>query len=45
MSAVKTASMMSDIGLHISQLRILLKILRNNLGAKSLNLETFFEKS
>ena len=45
MSAVKIASMMSDIGLHISQLRILLKILRNNLGAKSLNLKTFYEKS
>ena len=34
MSAVKTASMMSDVGLNISQLRILLRILRNKLGAK-----------
>ena len=34
MSAVKIASMMSDIGLNISQLRILLRILRNKLGAK-----------
>ena len=35
MSAVETASMMSDGGLNISQLRILFKkILRNKLGAK-----------
>ena len=34
MSAVETASMMSDDGLNISQLRILLRILRNKLGAK-----------
>ena len=34
MSAVETASMMSDVGLNISQLRILLRILRNKLGAK-----------
>ena len=34
MSAVETASMMSDVGLNISQLRILFKILRNKLGAK-----------
>ena len=34
MSAVETASMMSDVGLDISQLRILLRILRNKLGAK-----------
>ena len=33
MSAVETASMMSDIGLNIYQLRILLRILRNKLGA------------
>ena len=29
MSAVETASLMSDVGLNISQLRILLRILRN----------------
>ena len=34
MSAVETASLMSDVGLNISQLRILLRILRNKLGAK-----------
>ena len=34
MSAVETASLMSDIGLNISQLRILLRILRNKLGEK-----------
>ena len=34
MSAVKTASMMSDVGLNISQLRIFLRILRNKLGTK-----------
>ena len=34
MSAVKTASLMGDVGLNISQLRILLRILRNKLGAK-----------
>ena len=34
MSAVETASMMSDVSLNISQLRILFKILRNKLGAK-----------
>ena len=34
MSAVETASMMSDFGLNISQLRILLRILRNKLGTK-----------
>ena len=31
-SAVETASMMSDVGLNISQLRILLRILCNKLG-------------
>ena len=35
MSAVETASLMSDIGLNISQLRILLRILRNKLGLKN----------
>ena len=37
MAAVETTSMMSDVGLNIYQLRILLRILRNKLGA------TFFE--
>ena len=35
MSAVETASMMSDVSLNISQLRILLKILHNKLGANN----------
>ena len=34
MSAVETTILMSDVGLNISQLRILLRILRNKLGAK-----------
>ena len=34
MSVVETASMMSDVGLNISQLRIFLRILRNKLGTK-----------
>ena len=34
MSAVETASFMSDVGLNIFQLRILLRILRNKSGAK-----------
>ena len=34
MSAIETASLMSDVGLNISQLRILLRILRNKLGAE-----------
>ena len=34
MSAVKSASLMSDVGLNISQIRSLLRILRNKLGAK-----------
>ena len=34
MSAVEIASLMSDVGLNISQSRILLRILRNKLGAK-----------
>ena len=35
-SAVEIASMTSDIGLNISQLRILLRILYNELGAKNI---------
>ena len=35
MSAVETSSMMSDIGLNIFQLRFLLRLLRNKLGAKT----------
>ena len=34
MSAVEAASLMSDVGLNIYQLRILLRMLRNKLGAK-----------
>ena len=34
MSVVETASLMSDVGLNISQLLIFLRILRNKLGAK-----------
>ena len=34
MSTVETASMMSDVGLNIHQLRIILRILRNKLGAQ-----------
>ena len=34
MSAVETANLMSDVGLNISQLRILLRMLRNKLGTK-----------
>ena len=34
MSAIKTASLMRDVGLNISQLRILLTILRNKLDVK-----------
>ena len=33
MSVVETASVMSDVGLNIFQLHILLRILRNKLGA------------
>ena len=39
MSAIESTSMMSDIGLNISQLRVLLRILRNKLGAKMLEPE------
>ena len=34
MSAVEITCMMSGVGLNISQLRILLRMLRNKLGAK-----------
>ena len=34
MTAVETTSMMSDVGLDISQLYILLRIFRHKLGAK-----------
>ena len=34
MSIIDTASMMNDIGINISQLRILLKILRHMIAAK-----------
>ena len=40
MSADETASMMSDVGLNISQLGILLKILRDKLGTKMFEPET-----
>ena len=39
MSADETASMMSDVDLNIYQLRIILRILRNKLGVKFLNLK------
>ena len=39
LSSIETASMMSDIGPNIYQLRILLRILRNMLGATFLNLK------
>ena len=39
-SAIKTASMMNDIGINISQLRILLRILRHKIGAKLFEPET-----
>ena len=45
MSAVETASMMSDVGLNISQLRNLLRILRNTLDANCFQSETHYEKS
>ena len=38
-SAVETASIMSDVGLNISQLRILLRILRDKLDTKMLEPE------
>ena len=42
-SAVETASMMSDVGLNISQLRILLRILRNKFGAKMFESENIMK--
>ena len=39
-SDAETASMMSNVDLNISQLRILLRILRNKLGANCFNLKT-----
>ena len=39
MSSVETASMMSDVGLNISQLRILLRVLRDKLDTKMLEPE------
>ena len=43
MSAIETASMMSDGDLNISQLRILLRILRDKLGAKIFELENIMK--
>ena len=43
MSAVETESLMSDVGLNISQLRILLRILRNKLGANIFKLENIMK--
>ena len=40
MSAIETSSLMSDVGFNISQLRVLLRILRNKLGAKIFEPET-----
>ena len=40
MSVVETSSLMSDVGFNISQLRVLLRILRNKLGAKIFEPET-----
>ena len=34
MSTIRTASMMNDVGVNISRLRILLKIFRHKIGAK-----------
>ena len=45
MSAVETTSLMSDIGLKISHLRILLRILRNKLGAKMFEPENIMKKA
>ena len=36
MSAIATANIMSDVGLKISQLRILLRILQNKIGVKKI---------
>ena len=40
MSAIETASMMNDIGINISQLRILLRILRYKIGDKLFDSES-----
>ena len=40
MSAIVTASMMNDVGINISELHILLIILRHNIGAKSFEPES-----
>ena len=45
MPSVETTSMMSNIVLNIYQLRILLGILRNKLGAKMFEPEKKDEKS
>ena len=42
-SAVETASLMSDGGLNISQLRILFRILRNKLGVKNFEPENIMK--
>ena len=44
-SDIETANMMSNVGLNTSQLRNLLRILRNKLGAKMFEPETHYEKS
>ena len=41
MSAVETASMTSDVCLNISQLHLLLRIIRNKLGAKMFEPENY----
>ena len=43
-SAVDNASIMSDVSLNISQLRILLRILRNKLGAKHFQPEKMMKR-
>ena len=43
MSAVETASLMSDVGLNISQLCILLRMLRNKLGVKMFEIENIMK--
>ena len=40
MSAIETASMMNYVGINISQLRILLRILRHKIGTKFFEAET-----
>ena len=43
MSDVETATLMSDVGINISQLRILLRILRYKLGAKTFEPENIMK--